>query len=264
MEKEINVIEVAGEQATSNNNLERKKTFWGNEFVLWISLIILTPLGLILLWTANRNHKKSTRIIITIVFAFIMLLGIPNSDTTNNNSDKYVANSSINTEVADFSTMTVDNANSWCNANKVNCNIQREYSDVIENGMVIKQSKPANSKIKEGGKLDVIYSMGKEPSLEYRNALKTAESYANLQHMSKQAIYEQLTSDYGEGFPVEAAKYAINNLESNWNENAFKTAESYANNQHMSKKEVYNQLISSYGEKFTQTEAKYAINKLYK
>lgn len=33
---------------------------------------------------------------------------------------------------------------------------------------------------------------------EYRNALKKAKSYSDLMNMSKQAIYDQLTSEYGE------------------------------------------------------------------
>lgn len=54
-------------------------------------------------------------------------------------------------------------------------------------------------------------------------------------HMSKQGIYDQLTSDAGEKFPEDAAQYAI-----------------------------YDQLTSSYGEKFTQEEAQYAIDHLNK
>ena len=35
---------------------------------------------------------------------------------------------------------------------------------------------------------------------EHKNALAKAESYSGLMNMSKQAIYDQLTSEYGEGF----------------------------------------------------------------
>lgn len=40
--------------------------------------------------------------------------------------------------------------------------------------------------------------------------------------MSKAGIYEQLTSEYGEKFSAEAAQYAIDNMEADWNANALK------------------------------------------
>ena len=34
-----------------------------------------------------------------------------------------------------------------------------------------------------------------------------------MMHMSKQGIYDQLTSEYGDQFDVETAQYAIDNLD---------------------------------------------------
>ena len=48
---------------------------------------------------------------------------------------------------------------------------------------------------------------------EYRNALRSAKTYSDMMHMSKQGIYDQLTSEYGEKFDAEAAQYAIDNLD---------------------------------------------------
>ena len=98
--------------------------------------------------------------------------------------------------------------------------------------------------------------------MEYKSALAKAESYANGLDMSKKSVYKQLTSEYGEGFPKEAAQYAIDNVVADWNENALNKANSYANDQYMSKKSVYEQLISEYGEQFTKEEADYAISKV--
>lgn len=97
---------------------------------------------------------------------------------------------------------------------------------------------------------------------EYKNALEAADSYANDQHMSKAGLYHQLTSEYGENFPAAAAKYAVNNVKTNWKKNALITGKSYYKDQHMSKNEVYNQLISEYGEGFTPEEARYAVKHL--
>lgn len=51
-----------------------------------------------------------------------------------------------------------------------------------------------------------------EAPAEYRSALNQADTYANRMHMSKQGIYDQLTSEYGEQFTAEEADYAVSNL----------------------------------------------------
>ncbi|MCM3721393.1 Ltp family lipoprotein [Solibacillus isronensis] len=97
---------------------------------------------------------------------------------------------------------------------------------------------------------------------EYKSALKKAEMYAETMQMSKAGIYDQLISEYGEGFPKEAAQYAIDNLEFDWKANALEKAKSYAETMAMSDTAIYDQLISEYGEKFTAEEAQYAIDHL--
>lgn len=97
---------------------------------------------------------------------------------------------------------------------------------------------------------------------EYKSALKKAEMYAETMQMSKAGIYDQLISEYGEGFPKEAAQYAIDNLEHDWKANALEKAKSYAETMAMSDSAIYDQLISEYGEKFRPEEAQYAIDNL--
>ena len=97
---------------------------------------------------------------------------------------------------------------------------------------------------------------------EYRSALRKAESYSEMMHMSKAGLYDQLTSEYGEQFPEDAAQYAIDNIEADWNANALAKAEEYSESMHMSKQGIYDQLVSEYGEKFTAEEADYAISQL--
>ena len=97
---------------------------------------------------------------------------------------------------------------------------------------------------------------------EYKSALKKAELYANKMNMSKAGVYNQLTSEYGEKFPAEAAQYAIDNLQADWKNNALKKAQTYQNNMSMSTQAIYDQLTSEYGEKFTAEEAQYAIDNL--
>lgn len=97
---------------------------------------------------------------------------------------------------------------------------------------------------------------------EYRNALHKAENYSKMMHMSKQRIYDQLTSEYGEKFTPEEAQYAIDNIKGDYLEAALKSAQNYQETMSMSKDAIYNQLVSEYGEKFTAEEAQYAIDNL--
>ena len=100
-------------------------------------------------------------------------------------------------------------------------------------------------------------------STEYENALSKGLQYANYLHMSKKAIYKQLTSSYGEGFSADAAQYAIDNMTGvDWNANALAKAQEYYTGMSMSKSAVYDQLTSEYGEQFTASEARYAIDHL--
>ena len=74
-----------------------------------------------------------------------------------------------------------------------------------------------------------------EPSVpaEYKAALKSAESYSEIMHMSKQGIYDQLISDAGDKFPPEAAQYAIDNLKVDFKKNALESAKTYRDTMNM-------------------------------
>lgn len=99
---------------------------------------------------------------------------------------------------------------------------------------------------------------------EYRSALNKATSYSSTMHMSKQGVYDQLVSEYGEKFSATAAQYAIDNIKADWNANALAKAKNYQDTMNMSPAAIHDQLTSAYGEKFTQSEADYAIQYLNK
>lgn len=81
-------------------------------------------------------------------------------------------------------------------------------------------------------------------------------------HMSKQAIYDQLTSEYGEKFDASDAQFAVDHLKADYNKNALEKAKSYQKDQNMSPDAIHEQLTSDAGEKFTPEQADYAINHL--
>ena len=208
----------------------------------------------------NTKQSLKTWQIILIVLGVFLVIGIifgesdDSTTSTSNNSSKNKV------KVADFSTMTKADIDTWCDENKVKCTIKDEYSDNVEKDQFISQSVDANKNIYENDNITIIFSLGKKPTTEQKNALAKAESYSDLMHMSKQGIYKQLTSSV-EGFSAEDAQYAIDNLEADYKVNALEKAKSYQETMNMSKNAIYNQLTSSV-EGFTDEEAQYAIDNL--
>lgn len=186
--------------------------------------------------------------------------GISSISTTNDNSKK--PNSKAEVTIVNFSSMSKSDIQAWADTNKVACKFDEDYSDTVASGTLISQSKKANEVIKEGDTIKIVFSLGKKPSTEFQNALRKAETYSKTMHMSKKGIYDQLTSEYGEKFPADAAQYAIDNMKADWNANALEKAKTYQKTMSMSKSAIYDQLISEYGEKFTKEEAQYAIDNL--
>lgn len=97
---------------------------------------------------------------------------------------------------------------------------------------------------------------------EYKSALSKAKTYSSMMNMSKAGIYDQLTSDAGEQFSAEAAQYAVDNLNADYNKNALKKAKSYQEDMSMSPDAIQEQLTSDAGEQFTPEEATYAVQHL--
>lgn len=206
-------------------------------------------------------YKKIWFWILLIVFIGIIAGASESNKTENKTVEKY-EKSDVEVSVIDFSAMTQAEIEEWCNSNKINYSITNDYSNSVNKGGFISQSVAANATIHEGDKITIVYSMGIKPTIEQENALKKAESYSKTLHMSKQRIYEQLTSEYGEQFDADAAQYAIDNIQADFKANALEKAKSYQSSMNMSKQRIYDQLTSSYGEKFTAEEAQYAIDNL--
>ncbi|GAA1595014.1 Ltp family lipoprotein [Kribbella karoonensis] len=92
-------------------------------------------------------------------------------------------------------------------------------------------------------------------------AIGSAQSYLAYQAFSRKGLIKQLSSDYGEGFSVKDATFAVDYLKVNWNEQAAKKAKEYLQMQHFSRKGLIHQLESSYGEQFSHAQAVYGVNK---
>ena len=151
-----------------------------------------------------------------------------------------------------------------------------EDSTVANNETIseVEQNQDKEISNNQGGEKDVLVKENEEKveekeekveeevPKEYKSALRKAKVYSDTMSMSKAGLYDQLTSEYGEKFSDEAAQYAMDNLEADWNKNALKKAKVYQETMAMSPSAIYDQLVSEYGEKFTEEEAQYAVDNL--
>jgi type IV secretory pathway VirB10-like protein len=167
--------------------------------------------------------------------------------------------------IAVFSPKTTNTVDKSTTA-KVENTVKEEPKEKTEEE---KAAEVAKQKADEKAKADADAKIAAEKAAkdvpkEYQSALKKADLYANKMNLSKKSLYDQLTSDYGEKFPKEAAQYAVDNVKADWKKNALAKAKSYQDKMNMSKKAIHDQLVSEAGEKFTEEEAQYAINNLEK
>lgn len=102
---------------------------------------------------------------------------------------------------------------------------------------------------------------GSPPEL-HRAALAKAAVYLGFHPLSKQGLFNQLTSEHGDRFPADAAHYAVEHVGADWRAQALKAALSYRDTMAMDPAAIRAQLISEYGEMFTPDEADYAISQL--
>ena len=101
-------------------------------------------------------------------------------------------------------------------------------------------------------------------TLSQKNAIRSAKDYLDGHRgYSRTGLINQLSSEYGEAFPMEDAVFAIDYLEKSnqvdWDQQAAFSAETYLENRAYSRKGLYDQLISEYGEGFTPEQAEHGL-----
>ena len=179
----------------------------------------------------NKNFFMRHKVL-TVVLAFFILFGFAGAGGMSSDSETTEVNS--DTDVVQ--------------------NTDKEESKSVDKKEEVEEKKSPEVEKNQQSKNDV--------PKEYKSALKKAKIYSDTMFMSKDGIYNQLVSEYGEKFSAEAAQYAIDNLTTDYNRNALSKAKTYQETMAMSRDRIYEQLTSEYGEKFTAEEAQYAIDNL--
>lgn len=101
-------------------------------------------------------------------------------------------------------------------------------------------------------------------TVSQQNAYGSAKSYLSFKGFSRAGLLDQLTSEYGEGFPAADAEFAVARVEAeggvDWNAEAAEAAKSYLEFTTFSRQGLLDQLTSEYGEQFTPEQAEYGVN----
>jgi hypothetical protein len=95
-----------------------------------------------------------------------------------------------------------------------------------------------------------------------RQAIEAAQSYLDMGGFSRAGLIQQLSSQYGDGFRLVLATWAVDHSHANWNQQAVESARSYLQMGGFSRDGLIEQLTSSAGEGFTYAQAVYAVNKV--
>ena len=261
--KVVKKEEISVSEKSSEAKYDESSKFYTKAWFMWVMLIFFAPVGIFLMWKFHPEMKKNIKIILTVVFA-ILFLAIAfggNSDETTSNNDSSKSNSSTNAvnkvkvEVIDFSGMSESEILTWCKDKNLNCDFKREYSDTVEKDGYINQSVNATEQVTEGSKITVTYSLGKEPTVSQKNAVRKAQSYLNTMAFSRNGLIKQLEF---EGFSNEYAVYGVDQVSVDWNEQAVKKAKSYLDTMAFSRDGLIKQLEF---EGFTHEQAVYGVEK---
>lgn len=92
---------------------------------------------------------------------------------------------------------------------------------------------------------------------ELTNARRAAQDYLDFMAFSRQGLIDQLSSEYGDQYPVEVATAAVDSLNVDWNAEAVEAAEGYLDFQAFSYAGLVDQLSSEYGDQFTREQAEH-------
>jgi hypothetical protein len=93
-------------------------------------------------------------------------------------------------------------------------------------------------------------------------AIESAQSYLDMGGFSRAGLIKQLSSQYGDGFSLVLATWAVDHSHANWNQQAVESAKRYLEMGGFSRDGLIEQLTSSYGDGFTYEQAVYAVNKV--
>lgn len=133
-----------------------------------------------------------------------------------------------------------------------------EVAEPANAGDIVTATAPQQGGIAEEGST-VTLTVEPPLSLEQQNALEQAQSYLDYSSFSRQGLIDQMSSEYGSGYPVEVATWAVDYLNPDWTAEAIEQAKSYLEYSSFSRDGLYEQMTSEFGSQFTPEQANAAL-----
>ena len=96
-----------------------------------------------------------------LIVIIVLIAGLnSNSEQNKNESNVTIETTSASEQtkitIADFSQMTEEEIENWCDLNKIGLKVTNEYSDTVEKGSFVSQSKEPNSTVYEGDRITIV------------------------------------------------------------------------------------------------------------
>ncbi len=157
-----------------------------------------------------------------IVLAVLMIIAIASSSNDKNassrstNTSKVTSNHKASNSESDVSSDTDSNDEGSSDATSEQENALDNAETYANTMHMSKKRIYAQLTSSYGNKFaasDAKYAVDHLTDVDWNNnALETAKTYVNTLHMSRNAVYGQLTSSYGDQFTASQAQYAVNHL----------------------------------------------------
>ena len=113
----------------------------------------------------------------------------------------------------------------------------------------------AGATASKGSSIALTVQAKPQLTLAQLNAVASAKSYLENLPFSRQGLIDQLSSEYGSGYPIDVATFAVDYLSPDYNAEAAEAAKSYLSTMPFSRDGLYEQLTSAYGAQFTPDQA---------
>ncbi len=103
---------------------------------------------------------------------------------------------------------------------------------------------------------------GSNLTASQQSAVRSANAYLRISGFSRQGLIDQLSSPFGDKYPVADATVAVDSLNVDWNAQAVKSANAYLRISGFSCQGLIDQLSSQYGDKYTVPQARHGATQV--
>ncbi len=214
---------------------------------------------------ASRPFYKKKRVLIPA--AFVVLLGFAGAGGDSSSTDTIEASKASAAEVTTSETSAADKAAAdKAAADKAAADRAAADKAAADKAAADKAAaeKAAADKAAADKAAAEKAAVAAKGTLSQQNAYDSAASYLGHSAFSRTGLVQQLSSEYGEAYPLSDAEFAVARLEReggvDWNAEAAESAQSYLSHSSFSRQGLLDQLTSEHGEGFTPEQAEYGVS----